>query len=90
MDELIDVSSEDFGAILVCAERYACGRQTYMPSIVTGFIRPLLPYISHNSLTVMLRDLEGAYGYGNPVIDKPLWMTLMSDIRSEIERRKEQ
>lgn len=35
--------NEDFGTILICAVRYSLGRQTYMPGLVQGYIRPLLP-----------------------------------------------
>lgn len=81
--------TEDFESILVCAERYACGRQTYMPSLVIDYITPLLPRLGTRTLAVFERDIAGANGYGDEKIDKPCWMRFLSDVRAELERRKQ-
>lgn len=83
--------NEDFETILICAERYALGRKSYMPSLVIGYITPLLPRLSKKALSVMKNDLvtAGAYGeggYGDEVIDKPLWLKFLSDIRKELDK----
>lgn len=39
---VLDPSDDRFGTILNCAVRYACGRHTDMPSLVIGYITPLL------------------------------------------------
>lgn len=61
----IETNNEKFGAVLNCAVRYACGRQTYMPSIVIGFtsivigfIRPLISEINDKALCCMERDIR--------------------------------
>lgn len=86
----IDVSNDDFGCILNCAVRYAIGRQTYMPGLVIGFIRPLLPHISDKTLYIFDQDItEQKYigGYGDKSIDEPLWMRFHQDVIAEEERR---
>lgn len=52
--------NEDFGTILICAVRYSLGRQTYMPGLVQGYIRPILPSLDKKTLSVMQRDIEEA------------------------------
>ena len=56
MMKLVEIN-EDFCTILICAIRYCLGRQTYMPSLVTDFIRPLLPHLDDKTLRVMRADI---------------------------------
>ena len=82
---------EDYEIILVCAVRYACGRRTYMPSIVIRYIAPLLPQLSERTLTVLERDIADAGkfgGYGDEYIDKPLWIEFLECVRAEIGKRR--
>lgn len=86
----IETNNEKFGAVLNCAVRYACGRQTYMPSIVIGFIRPLISEIDDKTLCCMERDIRDAErfgGYGDEKIDKPDWMRFLADLQAEIDKR---
>lgn len=82
---------EDFESILVCAERYALGRRTYMPGIVISFLTPLLPHLSERALHVFRMDIDrlahtkGALG--DPEIDEPLWIRFFDDVGQELERR---
>ena len=46
----IDLSDDNFGAVLNCAVRYAIGRRTYMPGLVIDYITPLLPYLNNKTL----------------------------------------
>lgn len=86
----VDVGTEKFGTICVCAVRYALGRQTYMPSIVCGYILPLIPHICSKSLCCMERDIRyQAGGYGDDC-DKVVWMRLLSELQAEIEKRGEE
>ena len=80
---------EDFGVVLNCAIRYCLGRQTYMPSLVTDIIRPLLPHLDDKTLRVMRTDITVAESFGNETVDKPVWMRFLDDIEQEICRRKE-
>ncbi len=86
----IDLKNDDFGAVLNCAVRYALGRKSYMPEIVTGYITPLLPEINDRTLHVMDQDVtERKYcgGYGDPYIDEPLWMKFLEAVHAEKDRR---
>lgn len=51
-----DVS--DLGAMMICAVRYAIGRQSYMPSLVQGFIMRYPQVVTENVKSVILRDIE--------------------------------
>ena len=84
---------EDFETILICAERYACGRQTYMPVIVTDFITPLIPTLSRKALTVIRNDITAMqehHSLGDPKIDAPMWKDLRRLINEELNRRAEE
>ena len=88
----IDINDKDFGALLICAVRYCLGRQTYMPGLIIGYITPLLPRISDNTLRCMETDLSqpDLYGgFGNKKIDEPIWIKFRCNVQEEIQRRKE-
>lgn len=51
---------DNFETMLICAERYALGRESYMPSLVIGYITPLIPELSDRTITVIGRDLKDA------------------------------
>lgn len=86
-------AEENFESILICAERYACGRQSYMPSIVAGYITFLIPELSSKALAVIRNDITAAQEHGSlgdPTIDAPLWKELRKNICDELKRREEQ
>lgn len=81
---------DEFEMILVCAVRYACGRQTYMPSVVIHYITPLIPYLGENTLHVIDKDLQDAEQVnmlGDPLIDAPKWREFHECIKKERRRR---
>lgn len=82
----------DLEQVLICAERYACGRQTYMPHTVIRYITPLIPYLDANTLHVLDRDMQEAVrigGLGDPQIDAPEWMAFHECVKNERKRRVE-
>ena len=88
----IDLQDDEFGTILNCAVRYAIGRETYMPSLVIGFITPLLPYLNNKTLWCFDQDTTDAKyvgGYGDPKIDEPGWLRFREAVRKERTRRGE-
>ena len=96
--EIIDISDDDFGAILNCAVRYAMGRCTYMPSLVTNFILPLIPYINTKTLYVFRDDYESRKRYrertkeevfGDPQIDEPVWKNFYNAVYKELQERRD-
>ncbi len=83
----IDLEDDFFGIVLLCAIRYAIGRQSYMPSLVIDFIRPLLPYLCDKTLFLFERDIREAPNYGHETIDKPYWLRFLKQIQEEITKR---
>lgn len=83
-------SGDVFGTVLNCAVRYACGRRTYMPSLVIDYITPLIPMLSDKTLWCFDQDLtEAKYttGYGDPKIDEPGWKRFHAAVREERKKR---
>ena len=84
---------KNFESILICAVRYAIGRQTYIPSMVIDYITPLLPYLSDNTLRLIANEITEyeAYegGLGDEKIDRPYWKQFIRKIRLEIGGRHE-
>lgn len=78
---------KNFETILLCAVRYAIGRETYMPSLVIDYITPLLPYLSEDVLKLIANEIvqhntyEG--GLGDEKIDKPYWLAFYGKILAE-------
>lgn len=83
---------ENIQTMLICAERYACGRRTYMPDIVQQTITPLIPYLSLKTLHIMDDDLNPKISwdgyFGDPETDQPGWMRFREEIKKEIDKRK--
>ena len=86
------LSNDDFATLAICAIRYCHGRQTYMPGLVQGIIRPHLKELSDRDLNVMLEDCdfqERMNLYGDERIDKPGWMKWKDALTAEKKRRDE-
>ena len=85
--------NKDFETILLCAVRYAIGRQTYIPSLVIDYITPLLPYLSEDVLKLIANEIIGHYTYegalGDEMIDRPYWEQFLRKIRFEMGGRNE-
>lgn len=85
------VEQDDFGTLCICALRYCMGRQTYMPSLVRGIIRPLLPLLSNKDISVLIQDcdFQKKYDmYGDATIDKPGWIEWEQEVIAEKARRE--
>ena len=82
--------NKDFETILLCAVRYAIGRQTYIPSMVIDYITPLLSHLSYNTLGLIAAEIiDHSYdgGLGDDMIDRPYWLAFKKKILAEMERR---
>lgn len=82
-------ANDDFETILICATRYALGRETYMPKLVIEYITPFIPYLDNKTLGCLERDISSASNYGSEEIDKPEWFGFLETIRAEIKKRSE-
>ena len=81
---------KNFESILICAVRYAIGRQTYIPSMVIDYITPLLSHLSYNTLGLIAAEIiDHSYdgGLGDDMIDRPYWLAFKKKILAEMERR---
>lgn len=82
------LTQEDFGILVTCATRYAIGRQSYMPYLVTGIVKPLLDMLDDKTLGCLIRDIEGAPSLGDELIDEPMWRLLLEQAKREREKRE--
>ena len=86
----ITLNQDDFGTIAICAIRYCQGRQTYMPDLVRGIVRPHLKELDDVGIGVLHEDCEYQKRmelYGDPYIDMPGWLQWEKEVREELERR---
>ena len=82
---------DDFSSILICAVRYALGRQTYMPQVVVEYITPLIPKLSNKNLQIIKTDVlqqKRNECLGDKSIDKPIWEQFLKNLEQEIDKRK--
>lgn len=85
-----EIRDDNFGAVLNCAVRYALGRSSYTPLVVVGYISPMVENLSNKTLWCLKRDINEAATHdnlGDPIIDAPLWLSLLEDVKKELIRR---
>ena len=94
-EQTIEIRKDDdfFGAVLTCAVRYCIGRATYMPGLVTDWIKGhCTGMLCKKTLTVMLRDIDDAAkrdGLGMEY-DVRTWMNFRTWILKEMEALDEE
>lgn len=75
---------EDMSAMLVSAERYALGRQTYIVQWICEIITQNLNLITKKDKQVMIRDIENPISYGDEC-DKICWIKLLDVLKKNLE-----
>lgn len=88
---MVDPTNDDFGAVCNCAVRYCLGRQSYMSSLVCGYITPLLPELTDKTLGCFERDIAERKRVGFYFIDSfdyETWDSFYNAVCKEIKRRK--
>lgn len=75
---------EDISAMIICAERYALGRRTYIVQWNCEFIKNNLHLITNKDKQVMIRDIENPISYGDEC-DKQCWMQLLEILKKEVQ-----
>ena len=75
---------QDISMILVSAERYALGRQTYIVSWTCELIKKNLHLITEKDKKVMIEDIEKCENFGN-YIDKLCWLKLLEVLNKSLE-----
>lgn len=84
---MIAIKKEEFSVLCLCALRYCMGRQTYMPSLVQGIIKPYLKDIKSSDLKIFINDIESSTCFGDELIDKPDWMRFKQLVYDELSSR---
>ena len=84
----VDLASSNFGAMLICALRYACGRKTEMPMRTASFALSLLPYVSDETIERLKKDIESRCDRDYAQICSPIWLQLLSEAKNEEKRRE--
>lgn len=88
---MADPSSDYFGTVCNCAVRYCLGRRSYMPSLVCGYIVPLLPELTDKTLDCFERDIaerkRTGFDFGDSC-DYETWDAFYKAVYKEIEGRK--
>ena len=88
----ITITDNEFQQFIIYAERYAIGRMTYVPSAVNDIIIKYLPFITNNTLGVLILDieLEADRDMLGMDFDKKMWLALLDTLKNERDRRKVQ
>lgn len=81
------IEADDLSTLMICSERYALGRQTYIVSDVCAMIKKYIDHIEDRAVCCMERDIREAPSYGDRVIDSPVWMHILDMLQKEIEKR---
>ena len=79
---------EDISMILLSAERYALGRQTYIVQWTCEVIGGNTHLLTTKDLKVMIRDIENAESYGAD-FDKKEWLELLDILKLILSKREE-
>ncbi len=84
---------DSFEQILISAERYACGRSTYIVEMTVEYITLLLPRLEDRTLLIILRDIQAAerdrFGRGLGMdFDARAWRGLAQAIEEEQRKRE--
>jgi len=85
----------DLEQMLISAERYACGRRTYIVGDTTSYLISLLPHMSVWCLDVLKNDMREQAEYADRLgadvwghaCDKEKWDKFIAALDKEIERR---
>ena len=97
--EPVMVLDRNLEEMLISAERYACGRRTYIVHDTVTYILGLLPFLSDWCIGVMLEDMKREFtmydrsgswfGLGDSC-DIADWKYFRETLQNEQDRRKEE
>lgn len=95
MADKVEITKK-FESMLISAERYACGRRTYIVGTTVDYLINLLPKLSDWCVDILLRDMHDQQGMVNRTghnelwgddCDKKYWDRLIVALEGEIKRR---
>ena len=87
MSDKTNIEKDDLSTLIICSERYAIGRQTYIVSDVCSMIKKYIDQIDNRAVCCMERDIREAPSYGSYIIDAPEWERTLSLLQEEINER---
>ena len=80
----IETPDNHFEAVLISAVRYSIGRRTYMPDLVTSWIKGhCAGALSKQIVDVMIRDIDTAPSLGDDC-DARTWMEFREWLWNEV------
>ena len=75
----------DHEMIMVCAERYALGRRTYIVGVVTEYLENHIDNMTDHCKDVMIKDIENPFGDYGDECDRVDWMRLLQKLKDREE-----
>ncbi len=80
------ISNSDLRTLVVCAVRYALGRQTFMPSMIDDIVRRCMDRLEESTLSIIARDIDEELQMHANMYDAAIWAKLRDDIWAQIKR----
>ncbi|MBY0490604.1 MAG: hypothetical protein K2R93_12250 [Gemmatimonadaceae bacterium] len=76
----MDLSPDELGTLALCSVRYACGRRTYMPSLVARIVRRIWPMLEPRDRQTIRLDIaeQIARGDAGDDCDVREWQQLLA------------
>lgn len=83
-EHLAPLCDNDFRLIVLSAVRYAMGRNTYMPLVVTDYIKRHIWLMDDKFLVLAANDIRRHFGdYGEYEPNPALWQNLLDELEAE-------
>ena len=87
-DLLAPICDSDFRLVLLSAMRYAMGRNTYMPAVVSGYIKRHIRFLDDKFLALAADDIRRHLeDYAEHEPNPNLWQGLFDALKTEQEER---
>lgn len=81
---------DEFDVMVCKAVHYTIGRKSYMPYLITDYVKRSIDSLDTHTLEVIVKDIEFAekmHFLGDDHIDAPMWVKFKNVVKSEIEMR---
>lgn len=81
---------DEFDVMVCKALHYTIGRRSYMPHLITDYVKRNIDSLGTQTLEVIVQDIEFAekmHYLGDDHIDAPMWICFKDLVKEEIERR---
>lgn len=83
-ESLAPLCDNDFRLIVLSAMRYAMGRNTYMPLVITNYIKRHIRLLDDKLLMLAADDIHRHFeDYGEHELNTALWQELLDELEAE-------